>query len=89
VGNVKLKGSLGCCDREMEEFQLLRSARRVHSILITLDFRRAESGLSRYLLGRVSWDKALEGFSLTTQVTDGKGRDWENAELPTVGEDQV
>ncbi|GAB0206858.1 mitochondrial enolase superfamily member 1 [Grus japonensis] len=27
--------------------------------------------------------------SHTAQVTEGKGRDWENAELPTVGEDQV
>ncbi|GAB0177363.1 mitochondrial enolase superfamily member 1 [Grus japonensis] len=27
--------------------------------------------------------------SHTTQVTEGKGRDWENEELPTVGEDQV
>ncbi|GAB0180171.1 mitochondrial enolase superfamily member 1 [Grus japonensis] len=27
--------------------------------------------------------------SHTTQVTEGKGRDWENAEPPTAGEDQV
>ena len=27
--------------------------------------------------------------SHTAQVTEGKGRDWENEELPTVGEDQV
>jgi len=27
--------------------------------------------------------------SHTTQVTDSKGRDWENEELPTVGENQV
>ncbi|GAB0194857.1 mitochondrial enolase superfamily member 1 [Grus japonensis] len=27
--------------------------------------------------------------SHTTQVTEGKGRDWENEEPPTVGEDQV
>jgi len=27
--------------------------------------------------------------SNTIQVTEGKGRDWENEELPTVGEDQV
>ncbi|GAB0182287.1 mitochondrial enolase superfamily member 1 [Grus japonensis] len=27
--------------------------------------------------------------SHTTQVTEGKGRDWENKEPPTVGEDQV
>ena len=27
--------------------------------------------------------------SHTAQVTEGKGRDWENEEPPTVGEDQV
>jgi len=27
--------------------------------------------------------------SHTTQVAEGKARDWENEELPTVGEDQV
>ncbi|GAB0180070.1 mitochondrial enolase superfamily member 1 [Grus japonensis] len=27
--------------------------------------------------------------SHTTQVTEGKGRDWDNEEPPTVGEDQV
>ena len=27
--------------------------------------------------------------SHTTQVAEGKGRDWENEEVPTVGEDQV
>jgi len=27
--------------------------------------------------------------SHTVQVAEGKGRDWENKELPTVGEDQV
>ncbi|GAB0206877.1 mitochondrial enolase superfamily member 1 [Grus japonensis] len=30
-----------------------------------------------------------KGSSHTTQASEGKGRDWENAELPTVGEDQV
>ncbi|KFW60998.1 hypothetical protein AS28_04482, partial [Pygoscelis adeliae] len=32
-----------------------------HSKLATLDFRRADLGLFRDLLGRVPWDKALEG----------------------------
>jgi len=31
VGNVKVKGSLGCSDHEMVEFKILRAARRVHS----------------------------------------------------------
>ncbi|GAB0183107.1 hypothetical protein GRJ2_000776000 [Grus japonensis] len=61
VGNMKLKGSLGCSDHEMVEFRILRAARRAHSKLTTLDFRRADFGLFRDLLGRVPWDKALEG----------------------------
>ncbi|GAB0193293.1 mitochondrial enolase superfamily member 1 [Grus japonensis] len=50
VGDMKLKGSLGCSDHEMVEFKC---------------------------------------SSHTAQVTEGKGRDWENEEPPTVGEDQV
>ncbi|PKU44186.1 protein scribble hypothetical protein [Limosa lapponica baueri] len=41
VGNVKLKGSLGCSDHEMVEFEILRAVKRAHSKLTTLDFRRA------------------------------------------------
>ncbi|GAB0202608.1 hypothetical protein GRJ2_002726400 [Grus japonensis] len=143
IGDVKLKGSLGCSDHKMVEIKILREARRAHSKLTTLDFRRADSGLFRDLLGRIPWDKALEGrgaqdswlifkghllqaqeqciptkrksgdlvtwdmekveilkdffasvftskgSSHTAQVTEGKGRDWENAGPPTVGEDQV
>ena len=61
VGNVKLKGSLGYSDHEMVEFKILRAARRAHGKLATLGFRRADFGLFRNLLGRVPWDKALEG----------------------------
>ncbi|KAK4832987.1 hypothetical protein QYF61_027011 [Mycteria americana] len=51
VGNVKLKGSLGCSDHERVEFKILRALRRVHSKLTTLGFRRADFGLFRDLLG--------------------------------------
>jgi len=61
VGNVKVKGSLGCSDHKMVEFKILRAERRVRSKLATLDFRRADFGLLRDLLSRMSWDKALEG----------------------------
>ncbi|GAB0178727.1 hypothetical protein GRJ2_000338000 [Grus japonensis] len=61
VGDVKLKGSLGCSDHEMVEFRILRAARKVQGKLTTLDFRRADFGLFRDLLGRIPWDKALEG----------------------------
>ena len=45
----------------MVGFKILRAVRKVHSKLTTLDFRRADFGLFRGLLGRVRWDKALEG----------------------------
>ncbi|GAB0179197.1 hypothetical protein GRJ2_000385000 [Grus japonensis] len=61
VGDMKLKGSLGCSDHKMVKFKILRAARRARSKLTTLDFRRADFGLFRDLLGRVPWDKALEG----------------------------
>ncbi|GAB0182109.1 hypothetical protein GRJ2_000676200 [Grus japonensis] len=61
VGDIKLKGSLGCSDHKMVEFRILRAARRACSKLTTLGFRRADFGLFRDLLGRIPWDKALEG----------------------------
>ncbi|GAB0183226.1 hypothetical protein GRJ2_000787900 [Grus japonensis] len=61
VGDVKLKGSLGCSDHETVEFRILRAARRARSKLTTLDFSRADFGLFRDLLGGIPWDKALEG----------------------------
>ena len=61
VGNVKLRGSLGCSHHEIVEFKILRAPRRAHNKLTTLDFRRTDFGLFRDLLGRVPWDKALEG----------------------------
>ena len=61
VSNMKLKGSLGYRDHEIMEFKILRMSKRVHSKLATLDFRRADFELFRELLGRVTWDKALEG----------------------------
>jgi len=53
VGNVKVKGNLGCSDHKMMEFKILRAARRVRSMLATLDFRRADFGLLRDLLSRI------------------------------------
>jgi len=45
----------------MVEFKILRAARRVRSKLATLEFGRADFGLLRDLLGKIPWDKALEG----------------------------
>jgi len=61
MSDVKLKGSLDCSDHKMVNFKILRVSKRVHSKLATLDFRRADFELFRELLGRVTWEKALEG----------------------------
>uniref|UniRef100_A0A672UQA6 Reverse transcriptase domain-containing protein n=1 Tax=Strigops habroptila TaxID=2489341 RepID=A0A672UQA6_STRHB len=56
-----LQGSLGCSDREMVEFKILRTLRKACSKLAALDFKRVDFGLFRNLLSKVPWDKALEG----------------------------
>ena len=61
VSNVKLKGNLGCSDHKMVQFKILRASKTVLNKLATLDFRRADFELFRELLGRVTWEKALEG----------------------------
>ena len=60
VGNVKLKGSLGCSDHDMVEFKILRAVWRMHSKPTTMGFRTADSGLFGDVLSRAPWDKALE-----------------------------
>lgn len=42
---MKLKGSLGCGDREMVQIRILKKVRREHSKLTTLDFKRIVFGL--------------------------------------------
>ncbi|GAB0176277.1 hypothetical protein GRJ2_000092900 [Grus japonensis] len=74
VGDVKLKGSLGCSDHKMVEFRILRAARKVHSKLTTLDFRRADFGLFRDPLGRIPWDKALQGRGAQDSWLISKGQ---------------
>lgn len=61
VGNVELKRSLGCSDYKTVQFCIQRTVRRKHSKLAALELGRADCGLFRDLLGRVSWDKALDG----------------------------
>lgn len=61
VKNVELKGSLGCSDYEMVEFEILKAVRRASGRLTSLDFVRAGFDLFKDLLGRVLWDKSVEG----------------------------
>jgi len=58
---VKVGGRLGCSDHEMVEFRILCGGSRVISRIKTLDFKRANYGLFKELLGGIPWDRALEG----------------------------
>jgi len=61
VEDVKAGGSLGCSDHEMVEFRILRGGSRTISRIKTLDFRRANFGLFKELLGGIPWVRTLEG----------------------------
>jgi len=61
VEDVKVGGRLGCSDPEMVEFRILRGGSRAISRIKTLDFRRANFGLFKDLLGGIPWVRALEG----------------------------
>jgi len=62
--DVKVGGSLGCSDYEMVQFSILHGESRPISRITTLNFRRANFGLFKDLLGGVPWVKALEGSGL-------------------------
>ena len=53
VEDVKVGDSLGCSDREMVEFRILRGGSRAIGRIKTLDFRRANFGLFKDLLGGI------------------------------------
>lgn len=55
-------GRLVCSDHETVEFEILRAAKRAHSKLTTLEFRRADFGLLRDLLVEYHGIKPWRGF---------------------------
>ena len=61
--NIFLTDTLeSCCsDHEMVDFRILHGGSRSISIIKTLDFRRANFGLFKELLGGIPWARALEG----------------------------
>jgi len=58
---VKVGGRLGCSDHEMVKFRILRGGSRAISRIKTFDFKRANFGLFKELLGGIPWVRALEG----------------------------
>jgi len=61
VEDMKVGGRLGGSDHEMVNFQILRGGSRAISRITTLDFRRANFGLFKELLGGIPWVRAPEG----------------------------
>jgi len=59
--NVKVGDRLGCSDHEMVNFRILTGGSRAISRIKTLDFRRANFGLFKELLGGIPWARALKG----------------------------
>jgi len=59
VEDVKVGGRLGCSDHEMV-FRILHGGRRAISRIKTLDFRRANFGPFKDLLGEIPWVRALK-----------------------------
>ena len=64
VDDVHVRGSLGCSDHEVVEFRIPRGGSRAVSSITALDFRRANFGLFKDLLGGIPWIRALEGRGL-------------------------
>lgn len=59
-GEVKVRGSFGCSDHAMIEFRILRGGNSAKISIPTLDFKRADSGLSKDLLKTIHWEMVLE-----------------------------
>jgi len=61
VEDVKAGGRIDCRDHEMVNFRILHGGSRVISRIKTLDFKRANFGIYKELLGGILWARALEG----------------------------
>jgi len=60
VEDVKAGGSLGCSDDEMVKFRIMHGGSRAVTRITTLNFRRANFGVFKHLLGGIPCVRALE-----------------------------
>lgn len=60
VGELRARGSLGCSDHEMVKSRILQEGNKAKRRFTTSDFRRTGFHLLMDLLGRVTWNMALE-----------------------------
>lgn len=61
IKDVKVKGSLGCCDHKTMELRIPIGQSGAKSKTTMLNFRKADFGLFKDLLGEVSCDNDLKG----------------------------
>lgn len=61
VGDLKVRGNLGCRDHEIVEFSIGQEGGRAASKTVSMDSRRASFSLFRGLLGRILWEQSLWG----------------------------
>lgn len=61
IRDMKVKSNLGCSDHEIVEFKILKGMERGKKPRSQPWTSGEQTGLFRDLLGRVPWDKALEG----------------------------
>lgn len=60
LSELCVKGDFACSSQKQVEFRILNGKGMVKTKLIALDFRRADFGLFKILLERVTWDKGLK-----------------------------
>ena len=73
VRDVIISGSLGCSNSEIMKFKILKGMRKESSKVQTLDFRQAEFGLFRELVGVIPREAALKG-----EVAQGSRQDFKD-----------
>jgi len=61
ISNVKIGGSLGCSDRTLVEFTLLRDMGKARSVVRTLNFRKPNFQLFKDLVRRMPLETVLSG----------------------------
>lgn len=60
LSGLCVKGDFACSSQNQLEFGILNGEWKVKKKLIALDFRRADFGIFKNLLERVTWDRVLK-----------------------------
>jgi len=72
IGDVKIRGSLGCSDHALVEFTVPRDVGQAKSKIRTLNFRKANFQLFMELVSRTPWVTTLtaKGTEQSWQITE-------------------